>query len=150
MPSRYQPPMITGGGRNSPTWSELLEYYLPRQINQDGSQAGQNRLPLLSQLGQQSSSLPDHYRALYSRPLEPARDRGTRPSPWQGGGSSYDEIMRRLHGRPIQTEPMPTEPVPSAAPQQPPAMGPAQPPPTAGYPGVGTDFMREMRNLQRY
>ena len=85
---RYQPPIITGGTRNNPTWSELASYYLPLQ---EGRNA--NPIPMLS-----NGSLLEQYRSMINRPLQPAQDRGTIPTPWSGGGSSYEEIMRRLEG----------------------------------------------------
>lgn len=85
---RYQPPIITGGTRSAPTWSELASYYLPQQ---QGRNTGP--IPMLS-----DGTLLEQYRSMINRPLQPAQNRGTIPTPWSGGGSSYEEIMRRLEG----------------------------------------------------
>ena len=135
---RYQPPIITGGNRNNPTWSELMQYYLPQQQGMSSPQ-----LPMLSD--------PMALAQQYQQPFQPAMDRGTTPSPWTAGGSSYEEIMRRLNegGRAVPTRPYPTEggempAAPTAAP-----MSAAQPsiPTEDGY-GGGAFVGRPLANGQ--
>lgn len=135
---RYQPPMITGGDRRNPTWSELLSYYLPQQQGYES----RPQIPMLSD--------PMATYERYRRPLETAPDRGTRPSPWTAGGSSFEEIMRRLTERrpAIPTRQVPPNVPESSTPQ------PQQPPqgidPSAPPEMYMSGLMREMRNLQRY
>lgn len=108
---RYQPPIINGGDRNNPTWSELAAYYLPREEGQN--RGGPNaRIPMLSSptaIG--DPRILEQYRQMYRDPYAPLqpRDRGTTPSPWSGGGSAYDEIMNRLRSRSPAIPTIPTE-----------------------------------------
>lgn len=102
---RYQPPIITGGGREAPTWSELASYYLPQQ-------QGMER-PSMSPI--RPSGLEEHYRQMYAnRPIEQSPPRYRRPEPWTSanGPSAYDEIMSRLTA-PRQSS-VPDTPPPSA------------------------------------
>lgn len=86
------------------------------------------------------------------RPLEPARDRGLAPTPWNGGSSSYEEIMRRLQsrGRIIEPSPYPEEAPPAVDPAAP--VNQMTPAPQDYLPGgIGSSLrMGNMRNLQRY
>lgn len=108
---RYQPPIINGGDRNNPTWSELAAYYLPREEGQN--RGGPNaQIPMLSSptaIG--DPRILEQYRQMYRDPYAPlqSRDRGTTPSPWSGGGSAYDEIMNRLRSRGPAIPTIPTE-----------------------------------------
>lgn len=88
---RYQPPIITGGTRDAPTWSELASYYLPDQPfmpQQVGPSPFQSR--------QEYANRP----VVVNAPPLP-NFQGVPSPPTQGeGGTAYDEIMNRLRRRP--------------------------------------------------
>lgn len=102
---RFQPPMIIGGTRNDPQWSDLASYYLPTQEG------------LLPPVGYTPGSAPprpdgigESYRQMYAaRPIEQSPPRYERPAPWtsQEGPSAYDEIMSRLRSPMQSSSPAP-------------------------------------------
>lgn len=98
--SRYQPPIINGGTRDAPTWSDLASYYLPQQ-------------PFIGQPAPLPPSPFESMRQEYqSRPI--VVNQPTMPSfqPSGQGGTAYDEIMARLNRR------TPVREAPSAPPEE--------------------------------
>lgn len=93
--SRYQPPIINGGTRDAPTWSDLASYYLPQQ-------------PFIGQPAPLPPSPFESMRQEYqSRPI--VVNQPTMPSfqPSGQGGTAYDEIMARLNRRtPVREAPV--------------------------------------------